>query len=195
MKTQTLQCWKGPPLRAARATPLITLTAVLLFSATARAAPNIAVSGGAGFGVLVAGIISGRFAISPSASVSLRGERGFFVARDTVSFLGANGGRFGINNETTLGGGLSWERMNISAGLSLAAYSLPICGPQLCAQMRGIAPGASARLDVFGPYLSGGLGISVDCAAIWIMGDAYSVWSGVSVRCSAGPILQFGSRH
>ena len=43
--------------------------------------------------------------------------------------------------------------MNVSAGLLLAAYSLPICGPRLCGQVQGIAPGASARLDVFGPYL------------------------------------------
>jgi len=165
----------------------------LVFSGSARAEPGVEFSGGAGFGVLAAGITSGRFVISPSASLSLRGKRGFFVARDTVSFLGASGGRFGINNETTVGGGLSWERVNVSAGVSLAAYSLPLCGPRLCGQVQGLAPGASARLDVFGPYLSGGLGVSVDCAAAWITGSAYPVWSGVSVRCSAGPIFRFGS--
>jgi hypothetical protein len=147
-----------------------------------------------GFGVLVAGVTSGRFAISPSASLSVRSERGFFVVRDTVSLLGATGGRFGINNETTLGGGLFWERVNVSVGLSLAEYSLPICGPRLCGQTHGLAPGASARLDIFGPYLSGGLGVSVDCAFAWITGSAAPVWSGVSVRCSAGPILRFASR-
>ena len=173
----------------------ITLAATLVCSGSARAEPGAEFSGGAGFGVLAAGIISGRFAISPSASLSLRGERGFFVARDTISFLGANGGRFGINNETTVGGGLAWERVNVSAGLSLAAFSLPLCGPRLCAQVQGLAPGASARLDVFGPYLSGALGVSMDCAGIWITGRASPVWSGVSVRCSAGPILRFGSQH
>ena len=109
------------------------------------------VSGGTGFGALVVGVTSGRFALSPSASFSVRGERGFFVVRDTASFLGATGGRFGINNETTLGGGLFWERVNLSAGLSLAGFSLPICGPSLCGQMRGLAPGVSVRLDLFGP--------------------------------------------
>src|SRR5262245_58440269 len=89
----------------------------LLFSvcARARADPQIEFSGGAGFGVLVVGVTSGQFAISPSASLSVRGARGFFVARDTVSFLGAAGGRFGINNETTLGGGLFWDLVNVSA--------------------------------------------------------------------------------
>jgi len=173
----------------------ITLAASLLWGASACAEPGIEFSGGAGFGVLAAGIISGRFTISPSASFSLRGERGFFVASDTVSFLGANGGRFGINNEVTIGGGLSWERVNVSAGVSLAAYSMPICGPLLCGLVRGFAPGASVRLDLFGPYLSSGLGVSVDCGAAWITGSASTVWSGVSVRCSAGPLLRFGSRH
>jgi hypothetical protein len=90
---------------------------------------------------------AGRFALSPSASFSVRGERWFFVAHDTVSFLGATGGRFGITNETTLGGGLFWELVNVSAGLSLAAYSLPLCGARLCGQVRGLAPDASMRLD------------------------------------------------
>jgi hypothetical protein len=159
----------------------------------ARADPIVEVSGATGFGALVAGVTAGRFAISPSASFSVRGERGFFVARDAVSLLGATGGRFGINNETTFGGGLFWERVNVSAGLSLAAYSLPLCGPRLCGQVRGLAPGASMRLDLFGPYLSGGLGVAIDCAGIWITGNAASIWSGVSVRCSAGPLLRFTS--
>ena len=159
----------------------------------ARADPSVELSGAAGFGALAAGVTSGRFAISPSASLSVRGERGFFVARDTASFLGATGGRFGITNETTLGGGLFWERVNLSAGLSLAAYSLPLCGTWLCGQVRGLAPGASVRLDLFGPYLSGALGVAVDCASTWITGNAASLWSGVSVRCSAGPLLRFTS--
>jgi len=169
--------------------------AVLLACARARADPSVELSGATGFGVLAAGITQGRFAISPSASLSVRWKRGFFVARDTVSFLGATGGRFGINNEITLGGGLFWASVNVSAGLSLAAYSLPICGPRLCGRVHGLSPGASARLDLFGPFLSGGLGVSLDCAAAWITGPAYPVWSGVSVRCSAGPILRFTSHR
>ncbi len=166
----------------------------LLFCTPALADPFVELSGAAGFGVLAAGVASGRFAISPSASLSVGGKRGFFVARETISFLGATGGRFGVNNETSVGGGLSWERVNVSGGLSLAGFSLPICGPRLCAQMRGLVPGGNVRLDVFGPYLSGGLGVAVDCGFIWITGQADAVWTGVSVRCSAGPILRFSSR-
>src|SRR5262249_33078412 len=115
--------WARSPQRVG----FLVLLTMFLFSPCARADPSFELSGSTGFGVFAAGITSGRFAISPSASLSVRGGRGFFVARDTLSFLGATGGRFGINNETTLGGGLFWERVNVSAGLSLAAYSLPIC--------------------------------------------------------------------
>ncbi len=161
----------------------------------AHADTSLELSGSTGFGVIVVGVTPARFAISPSASLSVRGERGFFVARDTMSFLGAAGGRFGIDNETSVGGGLFWDLVNVSAVLSLVAYSLPICGPRLCGQVRGVAPGAGVRLDVFGPYLSGALGASLDCAAAWITGCASPVWSGVSAHCSAGPVVRFMSRR
>ena len=170
------------------------LFAFSLFSSRARAEPTIELSGASGLGVFVVGITPARFAISPSGSISVRGERAFFVARETLSFLGANGGRFGIDGETTVGGGIFWEYVNLSAGLSLVGYSLPICGPRWCDfQVRGVAPGASVRGDFFGPYLSGALGVSLDCAGVWITGSASPVWSGVSVRCSAGPIFRFTS--
>jgi hypothetical protein len=183
--------------RASRLDRLVIFLITLLFCGCpeARADSSVEVAGTTGFGVLTAGLSPGRFAISPSGSVSLRGESWFFVARDTVSLLGATGGRFGINNETTLGGGFFWELGNVSAGLSLGEYSLPLCGPKLCGQVRGFAPGANARLDLFGPFFSGGLGISLDCAGTWITGSAAPIWSGVSVRCSAGPILRFTSGH
>jgi hypothetical protein len=170
------------------------VTLLFVGCARANADPNVELSAAAGFGVLTAGITSGRFTMSPSASLGVHGDQWFFAARDTVSFLGTTGGRFGINNETSVGGGLFWEPVNVSAGLSLNEYSLPVCGIHLCGQLRGLAPGASLRIDVFGPYLAGGLGIAVDCSGAWITGGA-GVWSGVSVRCSAGPVLRFTSHR
>jgi hypothetical protein len=183
------------PRRAIDSFAIVATTLLLSECPSARADPSIEFSGATGFGVLTAGVTSGRFAISPSGSLGIRGEQWFFVVRDTLSFLGVTGGRFGINNETSLGGGLFWELVNVSAGLSLAEYSLPICGPRLCGQVHGFAPGASLRVDLFGPYLSGALGIAVDCSGTWITGSAAAVWSGVSMRCSAGPILRFASQH
>jgi hypothetical protein len=130
----------------------------------AHAEPSVEVSGAAGVGTFAAGITPGRLAISPGASFSVRGERWFFVARNTASFLGATGGRFGIHNETTLGAGLFGELVNVSAGLSLAEVSLPICGPRLCGQVRGLAPGADVRLDLFGPYYRS---LCIPTRAVW----------------------------
>jgi hypothetical protein len=170
---------------------VILVITLLVGCRRAHADPSVELSGATGFGALVAGVTAARFAISPSASVSLRGEGWFFVARDTASFLGATGGLFGLHNEITLGGGLFGELVNVSAGLSLAELSLPICGPRLCGQVRGLAPGADVRLDVFGPYLSGRLGISIACAGTWFTGGASAVWNGIAVRCTAGPVFRF----
>ena len=170
---------------------VILMITLLLGCRRARAELSIEFSGATGFGALAVGVTPARFAVSPSASVSLRGDGWFFVARDTVSVLGATGDQFGIHNETTLGAGLFGKLVNVSAGLSLAGLSLPICGPRLCGQVRGLAPGADVRLDLFGPYLSGNLGISIDCAGTWFTGGASAVWNGVSVRCSAGPVFRF----
>ena len=170
------------------------IAAIASFCPPVHADPSVELSGSTSFGAFAAGVTAARFAITPSASLSVRGERGFFVIRDGLSLLGAAGGPFGLNNETTVGGGLFWEQVNLSAGLSLMAYSLPLCGPRLCDfHVSGIAPGASLRADVFSPYLSGGLGVSVDCAGSWITGSASPVWSGIAGRCSAGPILRFAS--
>jgi hypothetical protein len=170
------------------------LAALGLMTRAAHADTTVELSGATGFGVLGAGTTPPRFSFGPGASVSVRGEQGFFVARDTVSFLGAGGGRFGIDNDTTLGGGVFWEAVNLSAGVSIAAYSLPLCGPKLCAQVRGVAPGVDVRLDVFGPYLSGAFGVSLDCAVTFITGGASPVWRGVSGHCLAGPVFRFSSR-
>jgi hypothetical protein len=176
---------------------LLVIGSSLMFASWSRAAradSTVEVAGSAGFGAIAAGLSSARFAISPSASLSLRGDHWFFVGRDTLSLLGASGGRFGIDNETTVGGGHGWDFVSLSAGLSLVAYSLPICGARLCGPVRGVAPGTDVRLDIFGPYLSGALGISIDCAGAWITGRAAAVWTGVAGRCSAGPVFRFSSR-
>ncbi len=119
---------------------VILVITLLLGCRRARAESSVEFSGATGFGALALGVTPARFAVSPSASVSLRGDGWFLVARDTASFLGATGDQFGIHNETTLGAGLFGKLVNVSAGLSLAGVSLPICGPRLCGQVHGLAP-------------------------------------------------------
>jgi hypothetical protein len=123
----------------------------------------------------------------------LHGEHWLLRCDDAVMLLGAEGGRFGIANTTTLSVGVRWAAINVGADLSFAAYSLPLCGTYSCAQVRGFAPGIDARVDAFLPgFLQGALGLSASCGTLWLVGD--SVWNGFSTQCAIGPIYRFPSR-
>lgn len=132
----------------------------------------------------------------PTASfLVLLGERWLLRGDDGVTLLGAAGGRFGVANTTTLALGARWETINVNVGVSLAEYSLPLCGALWCDQARGLAPGIDARLDMFLPgVLREALGLSASCGMLWIVGGASTVWRGLSTRCTLGPILRFSSR-
>lgn len=172
------------------------LCGATLFACSAGADPRVQLSASVGFGEFAAGAGPPRFAIVPTGSfLLLRGERWLVRCDDAVTLLGATGGRFGVANATTLSIGARWEEATVSAGLSLAEYSLPLCGAGWCGQVRGLAPGAEARLDMFrSGFLQGALGLSASCGTIWIVGQASTIWSGFSTRCTLGPILRLTSR-
>ena len=169
------------------------LCAAALFALPAGANPGFQLSASVGLGLFAAGTGPPRFAIVPTGSfLLLRGERWLLRCDDAVTLLGAMGGRFGAANATMLSFGARWEEVNVSAGLSLAEYSLPLCSALWCAQVRGLAPGVDARLDAFLPgVLRGALGLSVSCGTLWMVSP---VWSGLSMRCTLGPIFRVPSR-
>jgi hypothetical protein len=175
---------------------ILALCAAALFALPAGADPRFQFSASVGLGEFSAGAGPPRFAVVPTGSfLLLRGERWLLRCDDAVTLLGATGGRFGAANATTLSFGAWWEAVNVSAGLSLAEYSLPLCGARWCGQVRGLAPGVDARLDIFRPeVLRGALGLSASCGTLWIVGVASSVWSGFSTRCTLGPIFRLSSR-
>jgi hypothetical protein len=173
----------------------LALCAAALLAVPAEADPGLQFSASAGLGQFAAGAGSARFTIVPTASiVLLPGDRWLLRLDDAVTFLGATGGGFGMANTTTLAFGARWEAINVSAGLSLSEYSLPLCGTRWCGQARGVAPGVDARLDAFLPsLLDGAVGLSATCGTLWIV-DGDSVWSGFSMRFALGPIFRFPSR-
>lgn len=175
---------------------LATLGAAALCALPAGADPGFQVSASAGFGPFAAGVGPARFAVVPTASLLVnRGERWLFRCDDAVTLLGAEGGRFGVTNTTTLSFGARWESINVSAGLSLAEYSLPLCRARWCSTMRGLAPGLDGRIDAFLPSLvRGALGLSANCGTLWMVGVPTSGWSGFSTWCTLGPILRLSSR-
>jgi hypothetical protein len=182
--------------RVGRSIALLALCTVALFALPAGADPRFELSASVGLGAFAAGVGPPRFAIVPTGSfLLLLGERWLLRCDDAVTLLGATGGGFGVANATTLSLGARWETVNVSAGLLLAEYSLPLCGARRCATVRGLAPGADARLDVFLPsLLRGALGIEASCGMLWIAGRAAPTWSGLSMRCALGPIFRLSSR-
>jgi hypothetical protein len=182
--------------RIGRGIALLTVFTSVLFAVPARADPGFQLSASLGLGLFAAGAGSARFAVVPTGSfLLLRGEHWLLRCDDAVTLLGATGSRFGIANTTTLSFGARWEAVNVSAGLSLAEYSLPVCGTDWCGQARGVAPGVDGRLDVFHPgLLRGALGLSATCGTLWIVGQASQLWSGFSTRCALGPIVRFPSQ-
>jgi hypothetical protein len=174
---------------------VLALCAAALFALPAGADPGFQLSASVGLGEFSAGAGPPRFTVVPTGSfLLLRRERWLLRCDDAVTLLGATGGRFGAVNATTLSFGARWEAGNVSAGLSVAEYSLPLCGARWCSQVRGLAPGVDARLDIFRPeVLRGALGLSASCGTLWIVGGASPVWSGFSTRCALGPILRLSS--
>jgi hypothetical protein len=129
------------------------------------------------------------------ADVAAAAQLEAFRCDDALTLFGATGGRFGVANATTFSFGARWEEVTASVGLSLAEYSLSLCGAGWCGQVRGLSPGADARLDIFREnLLRGALGLSANCGTLWIVGQASSMWSGFSTRCTLGPILRLSSR-
>ena len=170
-------------------------TAVLL-ACHAEANTGVQVTASAGLGAFVAGAGQPRFAIVPTASLLLFRRQPWLLRwDDAVTLLGTTGGRFGIANTTTLSVGAQWGEFLFSAGISFNEYLLPLCGPRLCADVRGIAPGLDARVDVYiHGVLRDAVGISASCGTLWITGQASVVWSGFSTRCTLGPILRMSYR-
>jgi hypothetical protein len=172
----------------------LALCVPLLFAVPAGAEPGFQLSASVGLGLFAAGASSARFAVVPTGSfLLLPGEHWLLRCDDAVALLGATGGGFGLANTTTLSFGARWEAVNVSAGVLLAEYSLPLCGADWCGQARGVASGANARLDAFHPgFLQGALGLSATCGTLWIVGDL--AWNGLSTQCAMGPIFRFPSR-
>lgn len=116
------RCWT---VRRTPGIAFLASCAVALFALPAGAEPGFQLSASVGLGEFTAGAGPPRFAVVPTGSfLLLRGERWLLRCDDAVTLLGTTGGRFGAANATTLSFGARWEAVNVSAGLSLAEYSL-----------------------------------------------------------------------
>jgi hypothetical protein len=145
-----------------------------------------------GYAVLGTGLGSRRLALGPGVSLAVIGEAWFFRASDwaTLTFVGG----VSAQNALSLGGGYAWDSVELSLGGDVAAYTAVLCGLRFCGRMHGLAPGADLRADVFGPWLDGGLGISVLAHGELFVGAGAPLWSGPSIAITAGPAIRWQKR-
>src|SRR5262245_42284233 len=96
--------------RVGRGVALSALCTAALVASPARADPSFQLAASVGLGAFAAGASPPRFAVAPAGSVlMLLGKRWFLRCDDAVTLLGAAGGRFGVENATTLSFGARWE--------------------------------------------------------------------------------------
>lgn len=171
----------------ARALPSVAACVVATFAASFSNAMDL--SGGVGFGGMLAGSRP-RLAISPHAGVSWRTEGGFlFAVNATLGILPAVD-QFGVgaNGQISAALGYGWKGGSFSAGPELLIYSMPACGAERCARLKGVSPGARAQMDL---YFLGPLGLSLSVSVAWLSGSVV-LPSGVAVSGLAGPVLRWG---
>jgi hypothetical protein len=102
-----------------------------------------------------------------------------------------NGTGLGVYNHTTISIGYAWDNVELSAGPSLAIYSMASCGSFFCGRVAGLAPGANARADLF---FTGPLGVSLSANVDWVSGSSLVLRGGVAAMVVAGPVFRWNSK-
>ena len=167
-------------------------TALLVFIAAPTPAAALEITGGVNVGGFLAGAAP-HLAVSPNAGISWPAESGIMLAaHDAVSILPPmNGTGLGIYNHTTIAIGYAGENLNLSAGPSLAIYSMASCGRFFCGRVVGLAPGANGRADLF---FTGPLGVALSVNVDWVSGSSLVLPGGVAASVVAGPVLRWNSK-
>ncbi len=164
---------------------------LVLLVAVPGEAKAVELSGGAGLGGILAGVVP-RFAVSPYVSVSFPMESGLLLGVHSVCNILPVGGKLGmgISSQTSGAIGYAWKTGALSVGPSLSIYSMPACGAELCGRVVGLSPGGHAQASL---YFAGPLGISIHADAAWVGGSSLVLPGGLAVMVVAGPVLRWRS--
>ncbi len=167
-------------------------TALFVFIVAPTPAEAIEITAGVNVGGFLAGAVP-HLAVSPNAGTSWSAESGFtLAAHDALSILPSmNGIGLGVYNHTTISIAYAWDNVNLSAGPSLAIYSMASCGGFFCGRVAGLAPGVNARADLF---FTGPLGVSLSANVDWVSGSSLVLRGGVAAMVVAGPVFRWNSK-
>lgn len=176
-----------------RAIRVLAASAAVLLSRAGEAAPTV--TAGVGVSGLQVGTVP-ALAVTPHVEVGWQvGDTLTVSLRDSLSVLPDSARGVGVNNRTAVSVGYAWPTLSATVGLSLAAYELSACRPELCARVRGLAPGAEATADWYSGLLAGALGVRVAVSVGWYGGASAVLSGGPVVSATAGPLLRFGRRQ
>lgn len=144
-----------------------------------------------GFGVSAGGLAVGsvpRFSVAPNVSFALQGGSGLRLAAHEMFGILPHPRGAGIFSQTALEVGWSWEKLDASFGPSAAIYTMPVCTPNFCRRVEGIAPGIHAQLNMI---VAGPLGLSVWAALDFHLGDSAILSRQLTGTLLAGPIVRW----
>jgi hypothetical protein len=167
-------------------------TALFVFIVAPTPAEALEITAGVNVGGFLAGAVP-HLAVSPNAGISWSADGGVMLAaHNALNILPPmNGTGLGVYNHTTISLGYSWENVNLSAGPSLAIYSMASCGAFFCGRVAGLAPGANARADLF---FTGPMGVSLSANVDWLSGSSLVLRGGVAAMVVAGPVFRWNSK-
>jgi hypothetical protein len=165
---------------------------LFVFIVAPTPAEALEITAGVNAGGFLAGAVP-HLAVSPNAGISWSTESGVtLAAHDALSILPPmNGTGLGVYNHTTISIGYAWDNVELSAGPSLAIYSMASCGSFFCGRVAGLAPGANARADLF---FTGPLGVSLSANVDWVSGSSLVLRGGVAAMVVAGPVFRWNSK-
>lgn len=146
-----------------------------------------------GLGVSVGGMVAGsapRLAISPHGEADWRLGRFVLAIHGMLSLLPDDHG-LGVVGQLSPAAGIAWEWGDVRLGPSLAFFSMPMCGLEVCARMNGVAPGGSAQASV---HLGGPLWLAANGSVDWVDGVAGILPARVVGMAVAGPVLRWDLR-
>ena len=167
-----------------RRTCLAAAAMALAVSAPAQAAgPPGAV--GISAGVFQVGTTS-RLAVAPTVSLNLTSPFSLTLQNTTLLFPGP--GRFGFNNQTSVGLGYFSDKVNIDVAAVLSQYWMDACGSTLCGRVVGVAPGGRAKVTY---YMWDSFGLSINADVGWYGGRSLVLPGGPAFMAIGGPVFRW----
>ncbi|MFO0591870.1 MAG: hypothetical protein U0441_30260 [Polyangiaceae bacterium] len=164
---------------------LIAGTTALLFGPTSAGAFEL------GFGLSAGGLAMGsipRFSIAPHVALALQAPSGVRLAFHELLGIVPHPRGAGIYSQTAAEIGYRWEKFDLNIGPSLAIYAMPVCKPDICRHVEGVAPGVhlQGNVEIWGP-----VGLSVWGAMDFHLGDSSMLSGKFTATLLAGPFLRW----